>query len=102
MTHQNTPDSAIKETGLRAFQAWQKGELTGDYSDFLASPEAFDRFSHPVSPRGVHYGEEGAAALVTLITERTGSPNHLSFTNVLLLEGENGQVGFLFDSQGTI
>jgi ketosteroid isomerase-like protein len=105
MTFHDIADPDLRAVGVQAFQGWQKGEQTGDYADFIAllsEPTAFERFSHPFSPRGIHEGVDGHMALSGLIAERTGTPNHLTFTDVALLEGDNGQIGFLFDSGGTV
>jgi ketosteroid isomerase-like protein len=97
------------DTAARAFAAWQKGEATGDYGDFLpllAGPGEFVRFSHPLTPRGVHDGAEGRARLEELIAGRTATPNRLTFTNVARVDGEDVPHGrtsaFFFDSEGEV
>lgn len=101
--------TGTEDPTARAFAAWQKGEATGDYADFLAllaGPDAFHRFSHPLTPRGVHDGAAGLTRLRELVAGRTVTPNRLTFTNVIRLDGEDTPAGrtsaFLFDSEGEV
>lgn len=87
----------------QAFAAWEKGENSGDYSDFKAmlSPN-FAIYSHPLQPsRGVYRGKEALLKMNELIEEREKAPNNLKFSNVLVTSGDNTFV-FQFDSEGKV
>jgi ketosteroid isomerase-like protein len=86
-----------------AFQAWAKGELTGDYTDFKSLiSENFVRFSHPFSvSRGSYTGSLARQMMVQLIASREAQPNHLTFSNITSAIGDNTVI-FQFDSQGTV
>ncbi len=87
----------------RAFNAWQKGESTGNYADFLAlvSPE-FNLFSHPVQPsRGVFTGPQAREMMFKLTQQRTQNPNQLNFSNVRVYQLNNSYL-FEFDSDGKV
>lgn len=88
--------------GKAAFEAWQTGELTGDYTAFqkmLASD--FDVFSHPTFVRGVFRGEEARKQMILLMESRRQTPNNLTFSNAVFLSSP-GQVAAQFDSEGTV
>lgn len=88
-----------------AFADWQKGEAGGGYDDFVARlclPGAFERFSHPIAPRGVHDGADGHARLLELIAARTATPNALTFSSITRLASADGRTAFFFDSAGQV
>lgn len=88
----------------RGFDAWQKGEATGDYADFKALLSSdFKLYSHPIAPaRGVLEGKNAARAMMALITARTQQPNQLRFSQIEeFTKGSSGSV-FLFWSEGKV
>jgi hypothetical protein len=86
-----------------AFRAWEKGENTGNYTEFraLLSPQ-FELFSHPVQPaRGVFRGAQAREMMNSLIAQRTQTPNQLKFANVRTHQAQNSFL-FEFDSEGKV
>ncbi len=86
-----------------AFNAWQKGEASGNYADFraLVSP-TFELFSHPVQPaRGVYVGAQAREMMTKLTEQRTQNPNQLIFSNVRVHQLGNSFL-FEFDSEGKV
>lgn len=96
-----TPSPAsVAESAIRA---WEKGESTGNYSDFqaLLSPQ-FELFSHPVQPaRGVYRAAQAREMMAKLIAQRTQAPNALKFSNVRQYQTQNRFL-FEFDSEGQV
>jgi hypothetical protein len=91
------------QAAQRAFLSWEKGESTGNYTDFKAalSPD-FSLFSHPVQPaRGVYTGSKAKDMMAQLIDQRGQNPNHLKFANVRQHAGQNSYI-FEFDSEGKV
>ncbi len=91
------------KTAKQAFAAWEKGENSGDYSDFktLLSPN-FAFYSHPLQPsRGVYTGKEALSQMNELIKAREKAPNNLKFSNVVVTSG-GGTFVFQFDSEGKV
>jgi ketosteroid isomerase-like protein len=91
------------EVAQWAFDAWQAGESSGDYSKFRALlADDFEIFSHPITPdRGVVKGTEAKKRLLKLIEDRRAKPNQLRFSNVRVFQSGREFV-FQFDSEGKI
>ncbi len=91
------------KSAKQAFAAWEKGENSGDYSDFkrLISPN-FAFYSHPLQPsRGVSKGKEALSQMNELIKAREKTPNNLKFSNVVVSFGGSTFI-FQFDSEGKV
>jgi nicotinamidase-related amidase len=97
------PQEANEGVARLAFRAWEKGESSGDYTDFknLLSKD-FNTYSHPLSPkRGSFSGASAKQMMDELIAGRTKQPNKLSFSNVVST-GNGTHFTFSFDSKGTV
>ncbi len=93
-------DYAALRTGKKAFDAWQRGEYTGNYDAFkkVVAPD-FNLFANPL--KGRFFGEDAPKALRELIAERESNRNSLTFSGVTsFVTGK--RVGFQFDLSGTI
>lgn len=90
------------EVTKEAYQAWQLGEKTGDYSAFkkLLSP-TFNLFSHPSAVRGVFRDDAAKEQMTKLIQGREQIPNQLTFSEPVFLTSDN-TVAVQFNSQGTV
>jgi hypothetical protein len=90
------------EFGKKAYDAWQKGEQTGNYEDFkkMLSPD-FDLYSHPTMVRGVHKGADAHARMNELISGREKLPNNLTFSDPVFMAHDN-QVAVQFNSEGKV
>jgi hypothetical protein len=85
-----------------AYQAWQTGELTGNYTEFRALlSEGFNLFSHPSAVRGVYKEKDAVEKMTNLIKSREQVPNNLTFSNPIFMMGNN-QVAVQFNSEGTV
>jgi hypothetical protein len=105
LTQAQTPATASVQASAaqRAFLAWEKGENTGNYTDFKAalSPD-FNLFSHPVQPtRGVYAGSKAKEMMTQLMNQRNQNPNQLKFTNVRQYQWQSSFM-FEFDSEGKV
>lgn len=91
--------NALK-TAKRALDAWQRGEFTGDYSEFKKrlSPD-FGLFAHPIKGRTI--GEGARESFMELMREREDERNSLTFSSITsFITGK--RVGFQFDVKGSI
>jgi hypothetical protein len=96
----NLKSNLLMETGKKAFEAWQTGEKTGNYTDFkklLATN--FNIFSHPLM--GKFSDAEALLKMQNLIAEREKVSNNLTFTNVKMSATDNSVV-VQFNSKGTV
>lgn len=85
-----------------AYQAWQAGERTGNYTEFKALlSDNFNLFSHPSAVRGVYKEKKALEKMMELIKSREQVPNQLTFSNPLFMMG-NDKVAVQFDSEGTV
>ncbi len=98
--HAQTKKPTMKALAQRAIKAWEKGESSGDYSDFksLLSTD-FDLFSHPLM--GVFSGREARAKMEGMIAEREKLPNALTFSQIVITTAEDYAM-IAFNSQGTV
>jgi ketosteroid isomerase-like protein len=88
------------KTGKKAFDAWQRGEFTGDYSGFEAMiADNFELIAHPMIGR--HGGQEACQMLRELIAAKKEARNSLMFSSITsFVTGK--RVGFQFDVKGTL
>jgi hypothetical protein len=90
----------IMETGKKAFDAWQIGERTGNYTDFKALlSKNFNSFSHPLIGRFAN--GEALNAMLKLIADRKITPNNLEFSNAIFSSNANS-ITIQFDSKGMV
>jgi hypothetical protein len=98
--HAQTKKPTMKALAQTAISAWEKGESSGDYSDFkslLATD--FNLFSHPLMGR--FSGREAKAKMDAIIAEREKLPNALTFSEVMITTGDNYAL-IAFNSEGTV
>lgn len=70
-----------RKLAQQAFDAWHKGENSGDYSDFkVLLSDSFRTFEHPFAGRFKNV--EARDQINGMIAQREGFPNHLSFSDV--------------------
>lgn len=90
-------DTDIAQKG---FDAWAKGEKSGNYNDFKALlSKDFSVFSHPLM--GNFKGKAAHEKISGLIAEREAVKNNLDFSNIVKVQ-KDGFTVFLFDSKGTV
>lgn len=88
------------EIGKEAFYAWQKGEKTGDYTNFKTLlSKNFIKFSHPLI--GNFKGDTALFKIKDLIKERESTKNNLDFSEIQISNNGNS-VTFQFNSKGTV
>lgn len=93
-------NNVTEQTAEKAFNAWAKGEASGDYGEFRALIDTgFTQFSHPLA--GSFTGNEAIKKMNALIAEREKIPNKLTFSNVSVLSNQ-AEVGFSFRSEGIV
>jgi hypothetical protein len=71
----------VEKSGLKAIEAWQTGEQTGNYDGFKKlMADDFDQFAHPLFGR--FSGEAAKSKMIEVITTRENMPNNLLFSDV--------------------
>lgn len=95
-----TKKRTMKALAQTAINAWQKGENSGDYTDFksLLAP-GFDLFSHPLLGR--FSGTEARRKMEEIIAEREKLPNALTFSEIVITTAEDYAM-IAFNSEGTV
>lgn len=98
-TASNGGDEAALDVRRRAFEAWEQGEHTGDYTAFRGLLGEITVFSHPYLGR--HMDAAAGENLRNLMAGREAEPNRLTFSRVTVAAGP-GVAVCLFDSSGLI
>lgn len=100
MTSLSNAQNSNEKTAQVVFNAWEKGENTGNYNDFKKFLSAdFSAFSHPLLG---NYSEKKALDQIKgLIAEREINSNQLIFTEIQMINNNNQYV-FLFNSRGSV
>jgi activator of HSP90 ATPase len=99
---QNVKQKQVMNTdlGKKAILAWEKGENSGNYTDFKALLATnFNLFSHPLI--GKFEGAEALKKMQNLISEREKTPNNLTFSDLKFSTNETS-VTVQFHSKGTV
>ncbi len=86
--------------GKKAIAAWEKGEKSGNYTDFKALLSGnFKLFSHPLM--GKFENGNAKEKMLGLITDREKVSNNLTFSNMAITSSEN-KVCVQFNSKGMV
>lgn len=95
-------ESQVRETALRAYNAWAQGFVDGDFSGYLAMLSPSFEFSYPLGEHGGLYtGSEGYQHMVDKANEHAEQGTRLTMEPPSGVFVDGDRVAFLFESHGT-